>query len=69
MQDEFLTIFYKELLKQTFKAPDLNPLGEDQESDGNFVSAFRSDLLVEQLAQELVKSGQLRPDWFPGANK
>ena len=28
VEDEFLTIFYKELLKQSFQAPDLSPVGE-----------------------------------------
>lgn len=56
-QDEFLTIFYKELLKQAFKVPDLS-LGEE-----NQFMIYNSDLMVEQLARELVKSGSLRPEW------
>jgi len=61
IKDEFLTIFYKELLKQAFKAPDLS-LG-DREEENNFFSSFNSDLMVEQLAQELAKSAAFRPEW------
>jgi hypothetical protein len=68
VKDEFLTIFYKELLKQSFKAPALGVPGEEEEQN-DFMSTFRSDILIEQMAQELVKSGQLRPDWFDGANR
>lgn len=58
-RQEFLTIFYKELLKQAFKAPDLS-LGESEQENA-FVSAFNSDLMVEQLARELVKNGSFDP--------
>lgn len=63
VQEEFLTIFYKELLKQAFKAPDLGPADEEKK-ENDFMSSFRSDLMVEQLAQEMVKRGSLSPNWF-----
>lgn len=69
VEDEFLTIFYKELLKQSFQAPDLSPVGDDEEKNNDFGSSFRSDILIEQLARELVKQGTLRPDWFNGVSK
>lgn len=52
VQKEFLTIFYKELLKQAFKAPDLS-IGDKDEN--NFVSSFGSDAMIEQLAQEMAR--------------
>lgn len=53
VKEEFLAIFYKELLKQAFKAPKLG-VGED---DVSFTSSFSSDILVEKLALELARSG------------
>ena len=59
---EFLTIFYKELLKQAFKAPDLSLKGEEKED--NVISNFNSDIMVEQLARELAKNASTRPRWY-----
>lgn len=46
--EEFLTIFYRELLKQSF-----NPF---ENEEGTFTKTFSSGLLVEQLALELAKN-------------
>ncbi|HVN66862.1 MAG TPA: hypothetical protein VMT55_00695 [Candidatus Sulfotelmatobacter sp.] len=66
-QDEFLVIFYKELLKNAFQAPNLSPVDEP-EKDGatNTAATFSSEIMVEQLAREMIKSGQLRPDFMRG---
>ncbi|KPJ69789.1 hypothetical protein AMJ44_02460 [candidate division WOR-1 bacterium DG_54_3] len=53
VKEEFLAIFYKELLKQAFKAPSLGFANEDNSLTGS----FGSDLFVERLALELAKSG------------
>lgn len=67
IKDEFLAIFYKELLKQVFKAPDLSPGEEDKEN--NFVSSFSSDLMVEQLAEQMAKKAAIGPQWLTEAGE
>lgn len=62
VKQEFLAIFYKELLKQVFKAPDLNPGEEDKGND--LVSSFSSDLMVEQLAEQMAKKASIGPQWL-----
>lgn len=47
-EEEFLVIFYKELLKQVFK-----PF---ENEEGEYTKTFSSDLLVEQLALEFAKN-------------
>lgn len=61
-KEEFLTIFYKELLRQVFKAPDLS-LGDDQ-NKVDLVGSFGSDLMVEQLARELARKGSFDARWI-----
>lgn len=53
VKDEFLAIFYKEILKQVFKTPDLT-LGEENEQK-NLLTSFNSDLMIEHLAQQLAR--------------
>ncbi len=53
-QEQFLAIFYKEILKQTFKAPNFS-LNKDE--DQSLSRVFSSDLMVEQMAIELAKNG------------
>lgn len=65
VKDEFMAIFYKELLKQVFKGPDLS-MGEEKDNANNFVSSFNSDLMVEQMAQLMVqKSFTNLPNFLP----
>jgi Rod binding domain-containing protein len=52
-KEEFLTIFYKELLKQAFKTP---KFGMGEEENDSFSNVFTSDLLVEKMALELARS-------------
>lgn len=52
VKDEFLVVFYKELLKQAF-AP--STFGVDEEKN-TFGSLVGNDLMVEKLAKELVDS-------------
>ena len=54
VKQEFLAVFYKELLKQAFKPP---RFGVDNEENNSMTSTFGSDLLVERLALELAQSG------------
>ena len=58
-KEEFLTIFYKELLKQAFKAPDLTLGGEEQSAESAFYLAFNSDMMVEQLAAKMARKSAL----------
>ncbi len=53
-KEEFLAIFYKELLKQVFKPP---KFGFGEEENNSLTGVFGSDLLVERLALELAQSG------------
>lgn len=53
VKEEFLAIFYKEILKHSFKQPNFGIAGEDKES---FSSVFTSDLMVGRLALELARS-------------
>jgi hypothetical protein len=65
VKEEFLVIFYKELLKQVFKSPELS-MGEEKDNSNNFVSSFNSDLMVEQMAQLMVqKSFANMPNFLP----
>jgi hypothetical protein len=54
VKEEFLAVFYKELLKQAFKPP---RLGVSDEENNSMTTTFGSDLLVERLALELAQSG------------
>ena len=54
VKEEFMALFYKEILKQAFKPPTAG-LGEEGEENG-MLGAFSSDLLVEKLALELARS-------------
>ena len=50
-QSEFMTIFYKELLKQVFKTPNFSVADEEEKRSG--FASFNSDMMVEQLAELL----------------
>ena len=52
VQQEFMALYYKEILKQAFKTPDL---GLDKEN-ASFSQTFGKDILVEQMAMELARS-------------
>jgi Rod binding domain-containing protein len=65
VKEEFLAIFYKEILKQAFSGPDLSLNGEEDSSANKI---FTKDLLVEKLAQELAQRGAFSAnDLFPAA--
>ncbi len=61
---EFMAIFYKELLKQAFKPPNLSGTNNPK-SIGN---TFSTDMFVEQVALELAQSKSFSAnELFPGA--
>lgn len=61
---EFMAIFYKELLKQAFKPPNLTGT-DNPNSIGN---TFSTDMFVEQMALELARSKSFSAnELFPGA--
>lgn len=64
--DQFLTIFYKELLKQVIKTPNFSP-ADDEDSGSAFASSFNSELMVQELAEQLAKRAALGPSWIPPA--
>ncbi len=51
-KEEFLTLFYKEMLKQSFKAPRLSMADENNTS---FSSMFSSEIMVNKIAGELAR--------------
>ena len=62
-QSEFVAVFYKEMLKQVFKTPNLSPLSAEDQTT-NFASDLNQDQLIDQLADHLAKNalaGQVRP--------
>ena len=59
---EFLTMFYKELLKQAIKTPNLSMTDPDME-ENNIISSYSSDLLVEKLAGELAEKASSQINW------
>ena len=64
VQQEFMAIFYKELLKQSFKTPTFGL----EESNSSFMSTFGSDMLVDKLAMELAQSQNFKAaNVFPSA--
>lgn len=69
VKEEFLALFYRELLKQSFQAPSLSINGE--EDTNNLPRQLSSDIFVEHMAQELAKSGAISLDQVlpPEANK
>lgn len=48
IENEFLKIFYKSLLKETFK-------GFDVTENKSFFSTFTKDIMVDKFAEELAK--------------
>jgi hypothetical protein len=65
--EEFLTIFYKEMLKEAIKAPSFSydPDNKDKSETGTFFSTYNTDLMVEQFAKQLAKNQLARPGWLP----
>ncbi len=63
---EFLTMFYKELLKQAIKTPNLS-LGDPDQEENNISSSYGSDLLVEKLAGQLAEKAASQINWQLGA--
>ncbi len=51
-KEEFLTLFYKEMLKQSFQAPKLSVADENKASLSNM---FSSEIMVNKIAAELAR--------------
>ena len=62
--EEFLTIFYKEMLKQAIKAPSFSYDPENKD-ENNFFSVYNTDIMIEQFAKQLAKNQVARPGWLP----
>ena len=64
VKEEFMAIFYKELLKQSFKP---GSFGVEKDSS-TFFNSFGKDMLVEKLALELARKKAFSVDaLFPSA--
>jgi len=57
-KQEFYAIFYKEMLKQVFKAPDLS-LGDEEDSPSPF-KQITNDAFVDKLAQQMAQKAALQ---------
>jgi Rod binding domain-containing protein len=55
IKEEFLAIFYKEMLKQSIKPPNFS----GEENKNSVGAAFTADILLEQMAIKLSESAQL----------
>ncbi len=65
IKDEFLALFYKEILKQMIKPSDLT--GTDNNSMSSTVSA---DIFLDRMAMELVQSNNFGgDDIFPAGER
>ena len=66
VSQEFMAIFYKELIKQAFKPPNLTGT-DNPNSIGN---TFSTDMFVEQMALELARSKSFSAsELFPGVTE
>jgi len=63
-QREFATIFYKEIMKQVFKAPNLSA---EEPAEGDLLSSFNSDIMAEQMANQFVDQLLEQQQWLPAA--
>jgi Rod binding domain-containing protein len=63
--EEFLTVFYKEMLKEAIKAPSFSYDPDNKSETETFFSTYNTDLLVEQFAKQLAKNQIARPGWLP----
>jgi hypothetical protein len=59
-EDEFMAIFYKEILKQALKPP---KFGLDEESN-SFGPSIVSDYMMDQMAMELAQTKSFSADNF-----
>lgn len=59
-EDEFMAIFYKEILKQALKPPKFSI---DEESD-SFGSSIVSDYMMDQMAMELAQTKSFAAENF-----
>jgi len=56
VQEQFLAIFYKELLKQAFNP---SKLGLTDENESSLTATYGSDIMLSKLSEELVKNKAL----------
>jgi hypothetical protein len=61
-QAEFMTIFYKEILKQVFTTPKVG-LEEEESGFNTTISAMNSDLMAEKLAEHMVQNALASNQW------
>lgn len=59
VKEEFLAIFYRELLKQSFQPPTLSSGGDNS---SGLAGSIVSDMYIDKMAQELAQSGSLSLD-------
>jgi Rod binding domain-containing protein len=62
VQTEFMTIFYKELLKQVFTTPKFG-VDEEEGGFGSSLTAMNSDLMAEKMAEYMVKNALASNQW------
>lgn len=60
-QSEFMAVFYKEMLKQVFQAPNLSPLEADEQT--GYASNINREMLIDQLAEHMAKKAIASQAW------
>ena len=61
-KQDFMAVFYKEILKQIVKTPNLSLDEEEEGALSSPVSAYYNDLMVEQIAKDWVQKGYIPLD-------
>lgn len=71
VKEEFLTVFYEQLLKQVFKAPDFNPAGNNDEDNqgSSFTALYANELLARTLAEQMAKNTVKNGQWVALAQR
>ena len=59
--EEFLTVFYKEMLKEAIKAPSFSYDPEENSDANSFFTAYNTDIMIEQFAKQLAKNQLASP--------
>ena len=63
--EEFLMVFYKEMLKEAIKATSFSYDPEEKSDANSFFAAYNTDIMIEQFAKQLAKNQVARPGWLP----
>ncbi|MFH1386943.1 MAG: hypothetical protein ABIH50_04690 [bacterium] len=63
-KEEFIAVFYEQLLKQVFKAPSLSMQDDEENQGSTFTAAFTSELMARTLAEQMAKNSMMNAQWL-----